>query len=72
MAILIRNDLQQHITHITQINNRIMHLTLQSKKSHKPITILNTYAPGKSKGEKEQQEHWQKVKEILESISKTT
>ena len=34
VAILIHNELEQHITHITRINNRIMHLTLQIQKSH--------------------------------------
>lgn len=70
VAILIHNDLEQHITHIEQINNRTMHLTLQSNKTHTPITILNTYAPDNSKGRKEQKEHWQKVKEVLGRISK--
>ena len=68
VAILIHNELEQHITHITRINNRIMHLTLQSQNSHRPKAILNTYASHSGKGKKEQKDHWRQVKETLEII----
>jgi len=70
VAILVHKDLEQHITHIAKINNRIMHITLQSQKSHTPITILNTYAPHSGKSKTEQTEHWNQVGEVLKTCQK--
>ena len=40
--ILIHTELEQHITQIERVNNRIMYITLQNKTTQIPITILNT------------------------------
>ena len=41
----IRETLGRHITNIRRISSRTITVTLQSKLSHKPITIISTYAP---------------------------
>ena len=45
VAILVHEELEHHIVNLKRINERIMQLTLHSKHSHTPLTILCTYAP---------------------------
>ena len=49
VAILVQEELSQHIVAINRIDNRIKHITLQSPNSHTPITIINSYAPHKGR-----------------------
>ena len=67
VAILIHEDLEQHITHIHRINHRIMKITMHSEESHTPVTIINTYAPHQGKTKTEQQEHWKMVQQTLKT-----
>jgi len=67
VEILIREQIDHHITHIHQINRRLPNVTLQSKNSHKPLTILNTYAPHKGYAKLEQKEHWGKANQSIEN-----
>jgi len=49
VAILIHENIAPHITHIHRISRRTVKITLQSKNSHTPVTIINTYAPHQGK-----------------------
>jgi len=69
-AILIHEDLAQHIVHIHRVNHRIVKIILRSEESHAPITIINTYEPHRGKTKLEQSEHWEKVQEIIAPAQK--
>ena len=62
VAILIHENLEQHILHIHRISHRVLKITMHSKETQTPVTIITTYAPHKGKSKKEQKEHWQEVK----------
>jgi len=47
-AILIHEHLERRIIYIHRIDRQILHVTLHSKQSHMPLTILTTYAPRKA------------------------
>ena len=42
LAILIHEELEHRISHIHRIDHRILKITLQSRESHTPITIITT------------------------------
>ena len=42
-----------------------MKITLRSKKSHAPVTIINSYAPNTGFNEKEKEDRWTHMEETL-------
>ena len=68
MAILVHEELEHHIVNIQRINARIIQVTLHSKNSHTPLTILCTYAPHSGKTKIQQKEHWGEVENTIEAF----
>ena len=68
VAILVREELEPHISHIRRVNHRIVKITLQSEQKHTPVTIINTYAPHQGKTKLERTERWAQVQQTTTSI----
>jgi len=65
VAILIHEDLENHIVHIHRVSHGIVKITLHIAQAHTPIAIINTYASHKGKTKQEQHEHWKHVHEVV-------
>jgi len=72
VAVLIEEQLAQHIQHVKWEGGRILSITIDAlDREHKnriPITIVTTYAPHSKYRTKERVEHWNRVNEWLSNI----
>ena len=67
-AIEIRQEMAQRLSVIRRINNRLLLVTLRRQDSHKPLTILVTYAPHHGYKQIEQQTQWRDAQQTIKDI----
>ena len=59
VAILIREDLAQHIHQIARRDNRLLKVILNDGEDSLPLTILTTYSPQKDPLKKRAKKQWE-------------
>lgn len=68
VAVLIHEDIEQHIIHIRRINHRIVKITLRSEESNTPCNNTKLICATPRKTKTKQQEHWKEVHGTLRNV----